>query len=165
MTDDRQDKSPAPLGAGMMRRLQLQAVVLDLFVCIALGALGVWFIIEATTLPDPRRLIGPGTFPMIAGALLTTLCIAQAAISIRNRKLDGSVPLNRPLAMPFAMGLMLGFPFAMDSFGYYLTAAIWVPAFAWVAGMREIVTMAITTSIVLALARFVFQMLLGTPLP
>ena len=165
MNDDRNTETPAPSGAGAFYALKLPAVVLDLIVCIALGALGIWFIVEATTLPDPRRMIGPGTFPMIAGALLTTLCIAQAVVSIRDRNTDTAVPFSRPLALPFAMALMLAFPFAMDSFGYYLTAVIWVPAFAWVAGMREIVTMAIITAIVLALARFVFQMLLGTPLP
>lgn len=165
MTRDRDNETSAPSGAGVLRRLQLPAVTLDLFVCITLGALGVWFIVEARTLDDPRRMIGPGTFPMIAGALLTTLCLAQAVVSIQNRRTDAAVPVSRPLALPFAIALMLAFPFAMDSFGYYLTAVIWVPAFAWVAGMREIMTMVIITAVVLALARFVFQMLLGTPLP
>lgn len=163
--DDRDTKPPAPSGAGALYTLRLPSVVLDVTICAALGALGIWFIVEAASLPEPRRMIGPGTFPTIAGALLTTLCVAQAVISIRNRKTEAAVPVSRPLALPFAMALMLAFPFAMDSFGYYLTAVIWVPAFAWIAGMREIVTMLIVTAIVLALARFVFQMLLGTPLP
>lgn len=62
------------------------------------------------------------------------------------------------------MVMVLLFPTAMQQFGYYLTAVLWVPAFAWVAGMRDWLGFVIITAVILALARFVFEAILGTPL-
>lgn len=179
MTDrpdpDRTDR-PAPQGAGhatagaggrsrlQARELVIPAWVADILVCLALAGVGLWFVLQALPMPPGRTMIGVGTFPKIIGMLLIVLCLLQAAGSVIGRERGGSVTTGRPLMVGIAIVLVLLFPAAMDRFGYYLSAAIWVPAFAWIAGMREIGAFVVITATVLALARFVFQGLLGTPL-
>lgn len=159
-------KGSAAFAADLLRtKLAVPASVGDVFVCIALGALGLWFVIEAVDLPAGRTMIGVGTFPMIVGGLLTALCVLQIGLSLRNYKTGGAIEFGRPLAVPVGMALLLLFPFSMDSVGYFQTAAIWVPVFAWTTGIRELPTIIALTLIILGLAFFLFQMVLGTPLP
>lgn len=166
MNDDSSKKGSAAFAAGLLRsKLTIPAAVADVLVCLALGALGFWFVIQAIDLPAGRTMIGVGTFPMMVGSLLVALCTVQIALSLRNHKSAATIAFGRPLAVPIGMALMLLFPFSMDSFGYFQTAAIWVPAFAWVAGITELPTIITLTLVILGLAYFLFQMLLGTPLP
>ncbi len=162
-SERRDDQAPAPKGAGS-RELVVRAWIMDVLVCAALAGVGLWFVLKALPMPPGRTMIGVGTFPKYIGGLLVVLCIAQAAGSFLGREKGGNVVAGRPLMVGIAMALVLLFPTAMDRFGYYLSAAIWVPAFAWVAGMREIGTFAVITAAVLGLAYFVFENLLGTPL-
>jgi hypothetical protein len=159
-------KKSAAFAAGFSgAKLRVPAALLDIIMCLLLGAMGLWFFVQAGRLPAGRTMIGVGTFPMITSALLMVFCALQIALSLRRFKSSGTTTFDRPLAVPMGMALLLLFPVSMDSFGYFQTAAVWVPAFAWVAGVSEIPTIITLTIVVLLLARFVFQMLLGTPLP
>ncbi|MCL1628971.1 tripartite tricarboxylate transporter TctB family protein [Roseibaca sp. V10] len=166
MTKDHNGKESAAPAAGFLRAsLNVPTALADIAVCLALGALGLWFVVNAAGMPAGRTMIGIGTFPMIVGVILVALCLVQIGLSLRNFRNAGTISFHRPLAVPIGMGLMLLFPFAMDSFGYFQTAALWVPAFAWVAGVAELPTILTLTAVILGLAYFLFQMLLGTPLP
>jgi len=154
---------PARNGAGG-QQLVVPAWIVDVLVCVALAGVGLWFVLKALPMPPGRTLVGIGTFPKYIGGLLIVLCVAQAVGSFIGRVRGGSIATGRPLMVGIAIALVLLFPTAMDRFGYYLSAAIWVPAFAWVAGMREIGTFVVITGVVLGLAWFVFENLLGTPL-
>lgn len=156
--------NPAPSGAGKWHEMRIPAWTADVVVCLALAGLGLWFVLKALPMPPGRTMIGPGTFPKYTGLLLIALCLAQALASFLGRARGGGLAVERPLMVGIAVALVLLFPAAMERIGYYLTAAIWVPAFAWVAGMREIGAFVVITVSILALARFVFEGLLGTPL-
>lgn len=152
-------------GASWVPRLGLPGHVYDLIVFAGLAGMGVWFLVGALGIEGGRSAVDPGTVPMIAGGLLVALCAAGAAQSLRTRRSSQEVEVARPLQVLLAMTLILVFPPAIDRFGYYITAALWIPAMAWVAGARAWTTCLLVTGAVLALARFVFEMTLGTPLP
>jgi len=156
--------APAPKGAGLPRALGVPAWVADLVMCLALGGMGLWFVLNAWDLPAGRRLIGVGTFPKVLGMLLMLLCAAQIVLSVLTRRAGRTISVDRPLMVGIGIVLVLLFPVAMDRFGYYVTAVLWIPAFAWTAGMREPLTFLVITAVLLALARLVFEYLLGTPL-
>lgn len=162
---DNSNESAASAAGFTWAKLRVSSALLDIIVCLMLGAMGLWFFIQAGKLPQGRTMIGVGTFPMIASALLMVFCALRIVLSLRRVKSAGTTKFDRPLAVSTGMALMLSFPFSMDNFGYFQTAAVWVPAFAWIAGVSEIPTIITLTIVVLILARFVFQNLLGTPLP
>src|SRR5690606_18301315 len=105
------------------------------------------------------------TVPMIAGGLLIVLTVWGAVQSLMRIAAPSELVTERPFHVLFSMVLVLIFPPAIDVFGYYLTAALWVPAFAWLSGARSWITCLLVGAGVLAMARFVFEMVLGTPLP
>lgn len=155
---------PAPRGAGIPPSSGIPAWIADTLICLALGGMGLWFVVNAWALPGGRGLIGVGTFPKVMGILLILFCTAQIILSASSRRGGKRTSVDRPLMVAMGTVLILLFPVAMDRFGYYLTAALWVPAFAWIAGMREAVTFVVITAVLLGMARFVFEGLLGTPL-
>jgi len=127
--------------------------------------MGLWFVVSAWALPGGRGLIGVGTFPKVMGILLILFCAAQVIVSATSSRRGGrSTSVERPLMVGMGIVMILLFPAAMARFGYYVTSVIWVPAFAWIAGMREPVTFIVITAVLLGMARFVFEGLLGTPL-
>jgi hypothetical protein len=77
----------------------------------------------------------------------------------------GDVVFQRPVWLGIGMVLIVAFPFTVEAFGYYIVALIWVPVFGVIAGIRRPLSLVITTAVVLLLAKGVFEMLLGTPLP
>jgi hypothetical protein len=155
---------PAPQGAGPTTALAIPSWVLDLVVCAGMAGLGLWFALGARALPTSRAAIDPGTFPAIIGWLLVALCVMQAAASYAGRRDTAPAVTARPAMVGLGMAMVLLFPSAMEAFGYYVTAAIWVPAFAWIAGMRSWLGFVLITAIILGLARLVFEAILGTPL-
>lgn len=166
MTEERSEtdpRSPVPKGTGRSPELVIPAWIADVVICLVLAALGLWFVMKSLPMPPGRTMIGPGTFPRYMGLLLIGLCLAQMAASVLRRG-RGSVVAGRPLMVGIAIVMVLLFPTAMERLGYYLAAAIWVPVFAWVAGMREVGAFVVITVVILGLARFVFEGLLGTPL-
>ena len=160
----RDQDGPAPNGAGPTAEMSLPAWIMDLVVCLGMAGIGLWFAIGSRSLPEGRTTIDPGTFPGLVGWLLVGLSLAQAAASYAQRRNGGSIGTARPGFVALGMVMVLLFPTAMQQFGYYLTAALWVPAFAWIAGMRNWLGFVIITAVILALARFVFEAILGTPL-
>ena len=160
----REDGGPAPQGAGRAAEMSLPAWIVDLFVCAGMAAVGLWFAIGSRSLPPGRTTIDPGTFPALVGWLLVGLSVAQALASFSHRRDGGSIATTRPGFVALGMAMVLLFPTAMQHFGYYVTAALWVPAFAWIAGMRQWLGFVVITAVILALARFVFEAILGTPL-
>lgn len=143
----------------------MPAALYDLIICGALLALGLWFVFGALKLPQSDAAFDPGTFPLIAGGLLIVLSAIQIVLTVAGRGARGTVAFQRPLWLGIGMVLVLAFPFAVEAFGYYIVALIWVPVFGWVAGIRRPLALLATTAIVLLLAKGVFEMLLGTPLP
>lgn len=146
-------------------RLGLPDYVYDLIVFAGLASVGAAFVLGALSLEDSGRAIDAGTVPAIAGALLVVLSVVGATQAILSRGRGAGVEIVRPLQVFLAMGLVLIFPPAIDRFGYYLTAVLWVPAFVWTAGARNWTAYLIVLATVLLLARVVFEMILGTPLP
>jgi hypothetical protein len=162
---DNTKKSAAYVADFLRGRLQIPTALLDIIICLLLAALGVWFVVQAVELPAGRTMIGVGTFPLITSTFLVALCMVQIVLSLRNFRAAGTTVFDRPLAVPIGMVLLLLFPFSMDKFGYFQTAAIWIPGFAWVAGVTDLRTILVLTTVILALALVVFKVLLGTPLP
>ena len=163
--DDSRRQDPAPVRASFVPRLGLPIFVYDLIVLASLAVVGAMFLVAGVRLADdPRRLIDPGTVPAFAGGLLLLLSAAGIVQALRNRRM-GETEIFRPFHVLLAMALVLIFPPAIDQFGYYATASLWVPAFAWTAGARHWSAYLVVLVVVLSLARFVFEMTLGTPLP
>lgn len=156
---------PARIARAFVPRLGLPAYIYDLIVLAGLAGVGIAFVVGGLALEDDGRAIDPGTVPSIAGGLLVILCAIAAVQAVRNRGLAPEVEIVRPLQVLLAMALVLIFPPAIDRFGYYVTAVVWVPAFVWVAGARNWTAYLVVVVGVLVLARFVFEMILGTPLP
>ena len=75
--------------------------------------------------------------PAIAGGLLVVLSVIGSVLALRHRNNFAEVGVERPLLVLLAMALILIFPPAIDNFGYYTTAIVWVPAFIWAAGARS----------------------------
>ncbi|MEN3145649.1 tripartite tricarboxylate transporter TctB family protein [Ochrobactrum sp. WV_118_8] len=145
--------------------LQVSAPLFDVLICGALLALGLSFVVGAMGMPSSEAAFDPGTFPMIAGSLLMLLSAIQIGLTLVGRGTPGKVVFQRPVWLALGMVLIVAFPFAVEAFGYYIVALIWVPVFGVVAGIRKPLPLVITTAVVLLLAKGVFEMLLGTPLP
>lgn len=143
----------------------IAAPLYDIIICSALLILGGWFVYGALQMQQTTAVFDPGTFPLIAGGLLVLLSGIQIVLTLAGKGSPGSVVFQRPLWLAIGMVLVMAFPFAVDAFGYYIVALIWVPVFGWVAGVRHLLSLLATTAIVLLLAKGVFEMLLGTPLP
>lgn len=146
-------------------RLRLPGRAVDIGVCLALAAMGIWFVAEALDMPSGREAFAPGTFPIIAGGALALLSLLQLGLSVAGRGTLPMVEVQRPLWLVIGMAMMLVFPPAVERLGYYQVAVVWVPAFGWIAGIRSPLGLIAATLIVLGLGKFVFEMLLGTPLP
>jgi hypothetical protein len=160
------EQTPAPGGAGERGDVHsVSAFPLDLLVCIALIATGLWFVLSASALPVGRSAVTPATFPTIAGLLLIALSLVQAVISYRAQATAEPVEFERPLSVAIGMVLMLVLPEAVGRLGFYPVIVVWTLAFGWVAGMRSLLHIALTLAIILFVARFIFEMTLGTPLP
>ncbi|MBV0893242.1 tripartite tricarboxylate transporter TctB family protein [Paracoccus sp. Z118] len=166
VTEPGRERPGQPASAPFVARLGVPANVYDLIIFAGLAVVGVAFVVGGLGLEDdPRRTIDPGTVPAIAGGLLVVLSGIGAVQAIRNRGCASDMEVARPFQVFLAMALVLTFPPAIDFFGYYTTAIVWVPAFIWAAGARNWASYLVALVLVLALARFVFEMLLGTPLP
>jgi len=145
--------------------LRIPAPLFDGLVCSTLLVLGLWFVIGALRMPTSDAAFDPGTFPMITGSLLILLSVIQIGLTVAGKGARGDVVFQRPVWLGIGMVLIVAFPFAVEAFGYYIVAVIWVPIFGVVAGIRRLLSLVITTAVVLLLAKGVFEMLLGTPLP
>lgn len=164
--EDRPERPAQQAPAPFVPRLGIPAYLYDLIVYAGLAAVGLAFLIGGLGLEgDARRAIDPGTVPAVSGGLLVVLSVIGTVIAFRNRGRATEVEVARPLQVLLAMALILIFPPAIDNFGYYTTAIVWVPAFIWAAGARSWTSYLVALVTVLALARFVFEMTLGTPLP
>ncbi|NEX48615.1 tripartite tricarboxylate transporter TctB family protein [Pseudotabrizicola algicola] len=145
--------------------IRIPAALFDGLVCGTLLVLGLWFVVGALRLPTSNAAFDPGTFPMITGSLLILLSAIQIGLTVSSRGARGDVVFQRPVWLGIGMVLIVAFPFAVEAFGYYIVAVIWVPIFGVVAGIRRPLSLVVTTAVVLLLAKGVFEMLLGTPLP
>ncbi|MBI1219934.1 MAG: hypothetical protein GC186_15440 [Rhodobacteraceae bacterium] len=145
--------------------LRVPGVAVDMAICGLLGAIGLWFLIGGLGMKGGKAAIGPGTVPAITGGCLMALSALQIGLAVLRRARLPVVEFQRPLWLVLGMVLIILFPSAVDEFGYFPVAVIWVPVFGWVVGIRSPVGLVVATAIVLALAKFVFEMLLGTPLP
>lgn len=143
----------------------IPAPLFDLIICGTLLVMGLWFIIAALKLPTTTAAFDPGTFPLISGSLLILLSAIQIGLTVAGKGRPGIVTFQRPVWLGVGMVLIVAFPFAVETFGYYIVAVIWVPVFGWVAGIRRPLSLVATTAIVLLLAKGIFEMLLGIPLP
>lgn len=144
---------------------RIPAALYDLIICATLLLVGLWFVIGALRLPTSSAAFDPGTFPLISGSLLILLSAIQIGLTVAGKGTRGTMTFQRPVWLGIGMVLIVAFPFAVQAFGYYVVAVIWVPIFGWVAGIRKPLSLVATTAIVLLLAKGVFEMLLGTPLP
>ncbi|MBD3764779.1 MAG: tripartite tricarboxylate transporter TctB family protein [Rhodobacterales bacterium] len=150
---------------GRLVVLKLPTAWFEAVVFVALAATGLWFVIGALDMPKSRAAFDPGTFPMLMGGGLMACSLLQVIVSLRGRSAAGQTMIERPLAVVTAALLLAAFPHAIEALGYYAVTIVWVPVLSLVAGLRSPVAIGITTLIVLFLAKVVFEMTLGTPLP
>ena len=158
LTDD--EATPPPDAT-----VAISAKAYDIAICGALCLLGLWFIYGALQMPGGRDVFDPGTFPLIAGGALAALSAFQIVLTLTGRGESGTLIVRRPVAVVLGMLLVLLFPLGVERLGYYLVAVVWVPVFGWLAGIRKPLHLLLATAIVLLLAKGIFEMLLGTPLP
>lgn len=150
---------------GSDTEVRIPAPLFDVLICGILLVIGIWFVIGALRMPTSDAAFDPGTFPMIAATLLIVLSASQIVLTVMGKGTRGDVVFQRPVWLGIGMVLIVAFPFTVEAFGYYIVALIWVPVFGVIAGIRRPLSLVITTAVVLLLAKGVFEMLLGTPLP
>jgi hypothetical protein len=158
-------RRPDRVGFEVGGHLVLPGALAEVAVCLVLAALGAWFLTGALALPKGRGAITPGTFPAIMAGGLIVLCLAQAALSLATARRVAAQRIERALPVAGGILLLLLFPALVERFGFYPVAALWLPAFALLAGQRHWTGLAGAVAVVLLLARGVFEAILGTPLP
>lgn len=141
-------------------RRYVEAAVLAVVLLTAFG-----FLLGARQIQSRSEdLVGAHTFP----AVLSILLIVATAVAIfQALRLPSSsmIVFKRPRGLLFAMALLLVFPALVEYLGYYVLIVPWVLAFGWAARVRSPLLIVITLGTTLFVARFIFEMALGTSLP
>lgn len=108
--------------------------------------------------------VGAQTFPTALAVLLIALSGVMIVAALR-LPAEQTVTIKRPRALFVSMVLLLIFPGLVELLGYYILIVPWVLVFGWAARVRSPFLIGITVATVLFVARVVFQMILGTPMP
>lgn len=164
-----QTHSGTPHGDRQPDRLRIPAWAVDLAAGAAIVTAAGWFILQALGFEEADHTgVGPATFPMgiaILLALCGLLLAGRGVLAMRGGSLALPVEIGRPLWVLAGVALVAVFPALMTTAGYYITTAVWLPAFLLVAGYRKPVGMALVTFGFLAFAKVAFEMILGVRLP
>jgi hypothetical protein len=139
-------------------------------VCLLLVALSVWFLLEARGLAEEYTdgSVGAATFPTAIAFLLVLAAsglVFRSAKRLVARAFEHPVEIRRPLSILAGIVLVALFPSAMETLGYYPTAAVWLVLFGYMASVRRPLHLGGLTAGFLLFTWVVFEKILGTPLP
>jgi hypothetical protein len=164
-----QSHSDAPDGDRQPDRLRIPGWTADFVAGLAVVTAAAWFVIQALGFEEADHTgVGPATFP-VGIAILLGMCGAVLAIrgmlAGAGKALAPPVEIGRPAWVIAGIALVAAFPWLMTAAGYYVTVALWLPAFLLVAGYRKPVGIVLVTLGFLAFAKVAFEMILGVRLP
>lgn len=133
------------------------------------------------------RVAGLVIFVFSAGALAWTFTFPDSAIG-HTRMVTGSMALlslilffrsfseaerdkafepfmRNPARFAIGLGMTVAYVLACEYIGYYTASAVFIPAAAWVLGLRRPYMVSITTVVYCVMIYFVFEILFERPLP
>ncbi len=150
--------------------LAIPSVVLEGAVGVFMLALAAWFWFESYSIETrtPSSLSGPVAFPRGVAAMLavcSALLVWRAVVARLRTGQSRIIPVERPLPVLAAMGLVVLYPLLLEWLGYYVATGLWLPVLLWVSGYRRPLGLALVSLGFLAFTKVVFQQALGTPLP
>ena len=141
----------------------------DLAAGLVIGGVAALCIVNARGFEEADHTgVGPATFPMgiaIGLAICAALLAGRGVLAMTGKAENLPLVIGRPLWVVFGMGLVAAFPMLMTTAGYYISTAIWLPAFLLVAGYRNPIGIGLVTLGFLAFAKVAFEIILGVRLP
>lgn len=162
---EKPETSAAPQAPADVPTLRLDRRWAEGAILVLVLLAGIWFWTSAQLIQTRSGdAVGARSFPTALAILL--IGITGLAL-IRAIRLPAGTQLTvrRPVALLTAMAMLLAFPWVVEVLGYYVIIVPWVLGFGWAARVRAPGLAAITLGTVLFVAFFIFQMVLGTPLP
>lgn len=138
----------------------VESVILVLVLMLAIGFLWGTRAIRSFS----QDAVGAHTFPEVLSVILIVICALGLFVSLR-LPAEETIAFKRPRGLIISMFLLLAFPALVDALGYYVVIIPWLLIFGWAARVRTPVLIAITVITVVLVARVVFEMILGTPMP
>jgi hypothetical protein len=148
--------------------LKISSEWYEITIALAMVSMSAWFFFQARNLRGSFfSSVGPATFPQAISLLLGATSIFLLFYSVKRLFKNKNLPrtcIQRPLAIGLGVLLFCIFPYSMSKFGYYITMAIWLVPFAWIANVRKPLTVASLVIGFVLFSKLVFNMLLGTPL-
>lgn len=139
--------------------------VAETLVLTAVFVLAILFFIGSQAIrSDADEAISAHTFPEALSVLLLVATAIGIVAALRLPS-NNTVTVKRPFALLGAMALLLAFPVMLEWLGYYILIVPWLLFFGVCARVRSPLLIAINLVTVLFVARVVFQMILGTPMP
>lgn len=162
-----EDGASAPGHAGLVVR----AGVVETLVAVALIAVAVWLWLGSYDFEEAGRgLMGPAAFPRGVALLLGIASLALGAKGLAQvvrpaKQAAAPIVVRRPGAVMLTAVLVVLYPFLLPHFGFYPTTGVWLLAFLWCAGQRNILWGLVTVLAFLVVVKLVFQMAMGIPLP
>lgn len=159
------DTTPSPPEGVDVATLRIPRKLGETAVLLLLGGLALVLLFQSRSMiAHGDDVVGPGTFPGIVAALLVGAS-ALAIVKVLRSAKPPPVVIKRPGALALAAALLISFPVLLEPLGYYALAIPWVFAFSWAARVRAPFLLGINLVTSFIVARFVFEALLGTPLP
>jgi hypothetical protein len=149
--------------------VRLSSTWYDLVVCLILIGISAWFLMKSRELEmeSASGSIGPATFPATISVLLiiaSTSLVLPSLKGLLQHKPVQPITFRRPVFVLLAVILFAVFPFAMQTFGYFPAAAVWLIFFGLIAGTRKFLQLCGLVIGFLIFAWVVFDKFLGTPL-
>lgn len=156
--------------ASWRERVDIPAGLIEVIVAASLGLVALWLWIGSYSFAEGEGgLSGAIVFPrgvsLVLGAACLFLAFQGARQLRRGDPTEAPVAIRRPGAVAASVILIILYPLLLSFFGFYATTGVWLLVLLWVAGQRNPIWAIVTAVGFLAVAKFVFQMAMGIPLP
>ncbi|MXQ10702.1 tripartite tricarboxylate transporter TctB family protein [Microvirga makkahensis] len=164
LADDRTHENTLPPATEVTIRSELGDIVAGL----GLAGVAVWFLVEASALPDySGTAIGAADFPkgLAILLLLGSLGLLGGAVwRLATGQAGESSTIRRPLHVLIGVLLLVAFPLMMSYAGYYLAMGIFLTALLYIAGITRPLLVFGCVAGFLLFTKIIFEMILQTPL-
>lgn len=156
----------APLeGGAEVLTLTVPRRIAEPMILALLLLLGLGFFIGSLGIESSGEdAVGAQTFPKALSVIFMAIVLARMFAALRLPPED-TLTLKRPRGLIVAMALLITFPALVQMLGYYVLILPWLLIFGWAARVRSPFLIVINLVTVLFVAKVIFQMTLGTPLP
>lgn len=164
MADHHNGEAPSEEGVDVhtltISRRHAETAILAVVFAVAVAA----FVAGLSIRSNSDDVVGAHTFPIALSAILAALSL-WLIVSAQRPPADDVITLKRPVGLIVGMLLLVSFPPLVEAVGYYLLIIPWLLLFGWAARVRSLFLISITLLTVIFVARVIFQMILGTPMP